>query len=102
MLAVLERAVAPIARAHDVTLAQVVLAWTAAQPGVTSVLVGARTAKQAAENSAAARLVLAPEELQCLDRAFRSGILREPSRGGFAAPADACCAGLVCAEPEPR
>ena len=70
--------VAPIARAHDVTLAQVVLAWTAAQPGVTSVLVGARTAKQAAENSAAARLVLAPEELQCLDRAFRSRILREP------------------------
>lgn len=78
VLAVLERAVAPIARAHDVTLAQVVLAWTAAQPGITSILVGARTAEQAAENSVAAGLVLAPEELRCLDRAFQSRILREP------------------------
>jgi len=40
------------------TLVQLVLAWTAAQPGVTHVLCGARTAAQAEQNAAAAALVL--------------------------------------------
>ncbi|MFA6243006.1 MAG: aldo/keto reductase [Candidatus Hydrogenedentales bacterium] len=40
------------------TLAQLTVAWTAAQPGVTHVLCGARTAEQAEQNAAAGALVL--------------------------------------------
>jgi methylglyoxal reductase len=49
--------------AHDCTLAQLVIAWTAAQPGITHVLCGARTAAQALDNAAAGRLTLSPAEL---------------------------------------
>ena len=66
----LRRAVAPVARAHGVTPGQVVLAWTAAQPGITGVLAGARTAEQARENAAAMRIELAPEELRAIAGAF--------------------------------
>lgn len=41
------------------TLSQLVLAWTAAQPGVTHVLAGARTPAQAIENARAGTLALA-------------------------------------------
>lgn len=43
---------------YDCTLAQLTLAWTAAQPGVTHVLCGARTPAQAGQNAAAGTLVL--------------------------------------------
>ena len=45
------------------SLAQLVIAWTAAQPGITHVLCGARRAEQAQENAAAADLALAVEDL---------------------------------------
>lgn len=48
----------PIADGYGVTLAQLVLAWTLLQPGVTHLLVGARTPQQAVENAAAASLPL--------------------------------------------
>lgn len=53
----------PLAEKHSSTLAQLVIAWTAAQPGVTHVLCGARTASQIAETAAAADLSIAPEDL---------------------------------------
>lgn len=43
---------------HRCTLAQLVLAWTLAQPGVTHVLCGARTVEQLRDNAAAASLAL--------------------------------------------
>lgn len=46
------------------TLAQLVLAWTAAQPGVTHVLAGARTEQQARENAQAGKLTIEPEDLK--------------------------------------
>lgn len=46
------------------TLAQLVVAWTAAQPGVTHVLCGARRAEQIAETAAAGNLELPPEVLR--------------------------------------
>ena len=49
---------------HDCTLAQLVLAWTAAQPGVTHVLAGARNLQQVADNARAGDLALSPAELQ--------------------------------------
>jgi methylglyoxal reductase len=53
-----------LTRKYDCTLAQLVLAWTAAQPGVTHVLAGARTRAQVEENLQAASLNLEPDDLQ--------------------------------------
>jgi aryl-alcohol dehydrogenase-like predicted oxidoreductase len=57
----------PIASGHQATVAQVVVAWTLRQPGITAALVGARNAKQAKENAGAARVALGQEELARLD-----------------------------------
>ena len=48
---------------HRCTPAQLVLAWTLAQPGVTHALVGARTVEQLRENAAAGRIDIPPEDL---------------------------------------
>jgi aryl-alcohol dehydrogenase-like predicted oxidoreductase len=50
-------------------MSQVALAWLMHQPGVASVLVGARDAKQMAENAAAMHLALDEETLARLDAA---------------------------------
>ncbi|MEN6457613.1 MAG: aldo/keto reductase [Thermoguttaceae bacterium] len=56
----------PIAEQHHVSTAQLVIAWTVSQPGVTSVLCGARNARQAIENAAAGNLALSAEELDTI------------------------------------
>ena len=43
-----------VAEAHGVSAAQVALAWLLGRPGVTSLIVGARTEEQLADNLAAA------------------------------------------------
>ncbi|MFK3780258.1 aldo/keto reductase [Agrobacterium sp. NPDC089420] len=53
----------PVAAAHEASVAQVVIAWTIAQPGITFSLCGARDPVQAVENAAAARLRLTESEL---------------------------------------
>ena len=53
----------PVAAVHHASVAQVVIAWTIAQPGITFSLCGARDPAQAVENAAAARLRLADSEL---------------------------------------
>ena len=60
-------AVAEVAGELGVSSAQVSLAWLAAQPAVTSVILGARTVEQLVDNLAAADLDLAPEQLARLD-----------------------------------
>ncbi|WP_086999145.1 aldo/keto reductase [Rhizobium sullae] len=60
-------AVEDIARARGVSMAQVALAWTAARPAVTSVILGARNPEQLADNLSAASLVLSIEETARLD-----------------------------------
>jgi aryl-alcohol dehydrogenase-like predicted oxidoreductase len=52
----------PIASAHKATVAQVVINWTIHRPGITVALVGARNARQARENAAAAAFTLSDEE----------------------------------------
>ena len=77
--ALLDEVVAPIARAHGATIAQVVLAWTAAQPGITSLLVGARSMEQVRENAGAAELELTAAEIETIGASFarlRLGSLR--------------------------
>lgn len=59
-----------IAADHDgATPSQVALNWVRARPGVTSVLIGARSDAQLEDNIAAANWSLSPEEIERLDRA---------------------------------
>jgi aryl-alcohol dehydrogenase-like predicted oxidoreductase len=56
-----------IAKAKDANQAQVSLAWLAAQPAVTSVILGARNINQLADNLGAASVELTPDEFGRLD-----------------------------------
>jgi len=60
----------PVADRRGLTLAQLVIAWTVAQRGVTHALVGARDTKQAAENAAAGAVTLDAGELRTLSDAL--------------------------------
>jgi aryl-alcohol dehydrogenase-like predicted oxidoreductase len=67
-----DRAVAAlddVAAAHEVSVAQVALAWVLAQPGITSVIIGASSIDQLGDNLAAADLALSADELERLDAA---------------------------------
>lgn len=59
--------VADIATGRGVTAAQIALAWVAAQPAVSSVILGARTQEQLADNLASATISLSSDELVRLD-----------------------------------
>jgi aryl-alcohol dehydrogenase-like predicted oxidoreductase len=61
--------ITPVAAAHGVTRAQVVIAWTLAQPGITFALCGARTAEQARENAGAGTMCLAADEVASISAA---------------------------------
>jgi aryl-alcohol dehydrogenase-like predicted oxidoreductase len=60
-------ALVEIGEARQVSAAQVALAYLLGRPGVTSVIIGARTEAQLADNLAAAKLTLTPEERERLD-----------------------------------
>lgn len=62
-------AVRGVAEARGVSMAQVALAWLADRPGVTSVILGARTLQQLGDNLGAAGLHLDREETALLDAA---------------------------------
>ncbi|MEW9872780.1 aldo/keto reductase [Arthrobacter sp. HS15c] len=59
-------AVEDAAASHGVSASQVALAWLADRPAVTSVILGARTTEQLADNLAAADLRLTPDETEAL------------------------------------
>lgn len=59
-------AVHAVAQAHDSSASQVSLAWLAAQPAVTSVILGARTVEQLRDTMLAADLELSADEIQDL------------------------------------
>ena len=56
-----------IGESHGVSAARVALAYIAQKPGITSVIVGARTADQLRDNLAAADLELTADEIKSLD-----------------------------------
>ncbi len=58
-----------VAGDRGVSPAQVAIAWLMARPAVSSVILGARSMDQLADNMAAAGLKLTPEETQLLDEA---------------------------------
>ncbi len=64
-----------IAKAHGVSAAQVALAWLLSRPAVTSVIVGARTDDQLADNLASADLVLSSDERTALDEVSQPDLI---------------------------
>jgi aryl-alcohol dehydrogenase-like predicted oxidoreductase len=57
-----------VAEAHGVSPAQVALAWLLGRPAVTSLIIGARTDEQLADNLSAADLTLTVDERAALDK----------------------------------
>jgi aryl-alcohol dehydrogenase-like predicted oxidoreductase len=64
-----------VAEPRGVSAAQVALAWLLARPGVTSLVIGARTEEQLMDNLGAATLSLTAEELGRLERVSRPPLL---------------------------
>jgi aryl-alcohol dehydrogenase-like predicted oxidoreductase len=64
-------AMRPIAKAHGVSVARIALAWLLHQPVVASVIVGAKTPEQLADNIAATDVRLSDQDLKALDAASR-------------------------------
>jgi aryl-alcohol dehydrogenase-like predicted oxidoreductase len=59
---------ATIAKKKNASIAQVALAWVLAQPGVTSIIIGANKMSQLEDNLKAAELELSPDEVEELSR----------------------------------
>jgi aryl-alcohol dehydrogenase-like predicted oxidoreductase len=74
-------AVRAIAERRGVSMAQVALAWLVDRPGVSSVILGARTLEQLDDNLAAAGLHLTPEEIATLDAVSDPGAADYPYGG---------------------
>jgi aryl-alcohol dehydrogenase-like predicted oxidoreductase len=71
-------AVEDIAKALGASMAQVALAWVAARPAVTSVILGARTREQLADNLGAAKLTLTDENIAKLNAASKPEMSEYP------------------------
>jgi aryl-alcohol dehydrogenase-like predicted oxidoreductase len=67
----------PIAEQHNATLAQLVINWTANQPGMGCVLVGARNPKQVKDNAGSMDFTLTEEELGQITKAANEFELAE-------------------------
>lgn len=61
--------IAPVAEAHGATSAQIVIAWTIRQPGITFALCGARNPEQARENAGAGRIRLSEDDMNTISEA---------------------------------
>ncbi|MGO7450785.1 aldo/keto reductase [Rhizobium ruizarguesonis] len=73
-----------IAKAHGVSMAQVALGWTAAQPAITSVILGARTPEQLADNLGAMKLKLSDDDMARLNEVSAPQPLDYPyGKGGI-------------------
>ena len=68
-------ALVEVAEGRGVSPAQVALAWLLARPGVSTVIIGARTDEQLADNLAAASLALTAEEQARLEEVSRPTLI---------------------------
>ncbi|TPW30482.1 aldo/keto reductase [Martelella alba] len=74
--------IAPIAADHDISMVQLVLAWTLARPGITHVLSGVRNRAQADENVAAANVSLSADEMAAITAKLDEAALNVPPTYG--------------------
>jgi aryl-alcohol dehydrogenase-like predicted oxidoreductase len=68
-------ALVEVGEAHGVSAAQVALAWLLRRPAVATLVIGARTEEQLADNLKAADLQLTPEEVAKLEAASRPPLI---------------------------
>lgn len=61
--------IAPICAAHNASSAQIIIAWTLQQPGITFSLCGARNPEQAIENADAGRITLSQDDIAQINTA---------------------------------
>jgi len=66
---------APLAAAKGASVAQLVIAWTLQQPGITFALCGARNPAQAIDNARAGELTLSGDDLTAIDRAAATHLM---------------------------
>ncbi len=64
-----------IGEGHGVSAAQVALAWLLTRPGVSTIVIGARTEDQLTDNLAAAELKLSADELAALEKVSRPPLI---------------------------
>jgi len=64
-----------VARGHDASIAQVALAWLLAQPGVTSIIIGANKMSQLEDNLKAVEVELSAAEVERLSAATAPAII---------------------------
>lgn len=64
------KAFEPVADQHEATMAQLVIAWTLHQPGLTHALCGARNRDQALDNAKAGSIDLSDEDVQTMNEAI--------------------------------
>ena len=76
-------AIRPIAERHGVSVARVALAWLLQQKSVMSVIVGAKTTEQLADNIAAAELQLSQDDLAALEKASARRLFAPKLQGFF-------------------
>lgn len=69
-----------VANEHGVSPSQVALAWLRQRPGITSVILGARTVTQLSDNLATVDVALDPTEVERLDRVSDPGLPEYPYR----------------------
>lgn len=62
----------PMAEKYGISMSQLALAWVLHQPGMTSVIAGARTAAQARDNAHAAEVQLEAADVAAIDRIGRA------------------------------
>jgi methylglyoxal reductase len=74
-IAELKAAIAPITAKHGASMAQIMIAWTLAQPGITFALCGARNPEQAIENARAGEISLDADDLATLDAALATHLV---------------------------
>ena len=67
----LREALRPIAKRHGASVSAIAIAWTLSWPGVTGVILGARTPEQIAGWIHAASIALAPEDVDAIATAIR-------------------------------
>jgi aryl-alcohol dehydrogenase-like predicted oxidoreductase len=74
-VAVFAASIQPVAEKHGASIAQMVIAWTLAQPGVTFALCGARNPAQALDNARAGTIRLDAEDRSAIDAAISAKLM---------------------------
>ncbi|OCP00014.1 MULTISPECIES: aldo/keto reductase [unclassified Ensifer] len=78
-VAAFAKSIRPIAEKHGATIAQIVIAWTLRQEGVTFALCGARNPAQALDNARAGTIRLDDDDLKGIDAAVAAKLVNMDS-----------------------